>query len=167
MDQPTNDHPTTAPDLHPPDVPVTKGVAVTPGDNGPEVAAQLTRALALFGSASVVGGAVLALGSGHPSVRAFGKQSVLWGAINLTIAGIGARRAAAHPATASRLRRTLLVNAGLDVGYLAFGAHIAYHRTTFGGRQPPEAALGNGLAIVDQSLGLLALDLLHARRLRG
>lgn len=167
MEQPTNDHPTTAPDVHPRDVPDSEGVAITAADNGPEVAARLTRALAIFGSASVVGGAALALGSGHPSVRAFGKQSVAWGAINLAIAGIGARRAAAHPATASRLRRTLLANAGLDVGYLALGAHIAYHRTTFGGRQSPEAALGNGLAIVDQALGLLALDLRHARHLRG
>ncbi len=150
-------------------VPAAAGSAATHvrgDDRGAEVAARLTRWLAAFGGASVLGGAALALAATHPTVRAYGQQTAGWGAINLVIAGIGAARAGAHPARATSLRRTLLASAALDVGTIAFGAHMAVHRTTFGGRQSPQAALGNGLAVVDQALGLLALDLIHARALR-
>ena len=143
----------------------------TPGadpraDRGPKVAAELTRTLSAFGVASVVGGALLAVASQHPTRRAFGQQSAMWGAINLAIAGVGARRGRSHPAEASRLRRTLLVNATLDVGYLATGAHMAYHGSTFRGRVSPEAARGHGLAVVVQASGLMKLDLYYAWRLR-
>ena len=98
--------------------------------------------------------------------RAFGQQSAMWGAINLAIAGVGAWRGRSHPAQGSRLRRTLLINSALDVGYLATGAHMAHHRTTFGGRVSPEAARGHGLAVVVQAAGLMKLDLYYAWRLR-
>ena len=135
-------------------------------DRGPQVAAELTRTLAAFGVASVVGGAVLAVASRHPTRRAFGQQSAMWGAINLAIAGVGAWRGRSHAAEASRLRRTLLVNAALDAGYLATGAHMAHHRSTFRGRVSPEAARGHGLAVVVQASGLMKLDLYYAWRLR-
>ena len=57
------------------------------------------------------------------------------------------------------------INAGLDAVYVAAGAHIAHHRSTLSGRIVPEAARGNGLAVVGQGLALMALDLTYARRL--
>ncbi len=136
-------------------------------DNGPEVAAELSRTLTAFGTASVLGGSLLATLSDRPTLRAFGRQSAMWGAINLTIAAVGAWRAHSHPARAASLHRTLLVNAGLDVGYIAVGGHIAHHRVTFGGRLTPAQARGHGLAVVVQGAGLMALDLIHAVRLKA
>ena len=71
-------------------------------DRGPQVAAELTRVLAAFGAASVIGGGVLAVVSEDPTRRAFGQQTAMWGAINLAIAGVGAWRGRSHPAEASR-----------------------------------------------------------------
>ncbi len=136
-----------------------------PVDPGPEVAASLTRTLAFLGASSVVVGGLAAVTSSRPGPRAFGQQSAAWGAINLGIAGFGAWRSRAHPPEAARLRRTLLVNAGLDAVYVAAGAHIAHHRSTLSGRIVPEAARGHGLAVVGQGLALMALDLTYARRL--
>lgn len=132
---------------------------------GPEVAAALTRNLAVFGATSVAAGSALALTRRSATVVAFGQQSAMWGAINLAIAGVGHWRSRSHPAQAGPLRRTLLINAGLDVGYVAAGAHLAYHRSSLGGRLSPEDALGHGLAVVVQGIGLMQLDLLYARRL--
>ncbi len=138
--------------------------ATTP-DRGPAVAASLTRTLAVLGASSVVVGGLVSVASSRPGPRAFGQQTAAWGAINLGIAGFGVWRSRTHPAEAAGLRRTLLVNAGLDVVYVAAGAHVAHHRTTFGGRVSPEAARGHGLAVVGQGLALMALDLTYARRL--
>ncbi len=136
-----------------------------PIDAGPEVAASLTRTLTLFGASSVVVGGLMGVTSSSPAVRAFGQQTAMWGAINTAIAGFGAWRSRTRPAEAAGLRRTLLVNAGLDVAYVAAGAHMAHHRSTFGGRVTADAARGHGLAVVIQGLGLMALDLGCARRL--
>ncbi len=141
------------------------GSPVPATDDGPAVASDLTRTLTMFGGSSVVVGRALSGPSVGPTLRAFGRQTAAWGAINLAIAAVGAARARSHPAEATRLRRTLLINAGLDVGYVAAGAHVAHHRSTFGGRVSPEAARGHGLAVVTQGLGLMALDLYYARRL--
>ncbi len=139
--------------------------ATEPTDLGPEVAASLTRTLAVLGSSSIAVGGIVALTSSGATARAFGQQTAAWGAINVAIAGFGAWRSQARPARAAGLRRTLLINAGLDVGYVAAGAHMAHHRGTFGGRMTPDAARGHGLAVVVQGLGLLSLDLTYARRL--
>jgi hypothetical protein len=134
-------------------------------DEGPKTAASLTRTLGALGAASLVGGGLAAMRSSNSTARAFGQQTAAWGVINVAIAGVGAWRARAHPARAAQLRRTLLVNAGLDVLYVAAGAHLAHHRATLGGRVTPDAARGHGLAVVGQGLALLALDLTYARRL--
>jgi hypothetical protein len=144
--------------------PPTPATVAAPGD-GPEVAASLTRTLAVLGASSVVVGGLVAVASSHPGRRAFGQQTAAWGAINVGIAGVGAWRSRAEPAPAASLRRTLRVNAGLDVVYVAAGAHVAFHRTTFASRVTPEAARGHGLAVVGQGLALMALDLTYARRL--
>jgi hypothetical protein len=150
--------PTTAEPLQ---APPTAGTA----DPGPAVAASLTRTLAVLGASSVVVGGLVAVVSSGPGPRAFGQQTAAWGTINLGIAGFGAWRSRTHPAEAASLRGTLLVNAGLDVVYVAAGAHVAFRRTTFGGRVSPEAARGHGLAVVGQGVALMALDLTYALRL--
>jgi hypothetical protein len=113
----------------------------------------------------VVIGGLMALTSSSPTGRAFGQQTAGWGTINTAIAGFGAWRSRTRPAEAAGLRRTLLVNAGLDVAYVAAGAHLAHHRSTLGGRVTADAARGHGLAVVVQGLGLMVLDLTYARRL--
>jgi hypothetical protein len=131
------------------------------------VTARLTRALAAVGGADVVLGAVLAQRGRTPAQRAFGQQTAAWGAIDLGIAALAAlassRRKAAP--TAARLRTILLVNAGLDVLYMAGGGHLAAHRSSLGGRLEPEVARGYGVAVVVQGAVLLALDLSHAQAL--
>ena len=62
----------------------------------------------------------------------------------------------AGPTDPARLRRVLLVNAGLDVGYLAVGAALVRH-----GRWR-----GDGWAVVVQGAFLLVLDSAAARALR-
>ena len=84
----------------------------------------LTRTLGRWGAASVVVGAAL---STRPRTRAFGRQTAAWGAVDAAIALVGARRRAARgPTDPARLRRVLLVNAGLDVGYVLAGLHLVF-----------------------------------------
>lgn len=130
-----------------------------------QVVNDLTGQLALLGAVSVLGGGGLRVAAKNPVLRSFGGQTAMWGAVNLGIALWGRSRRTAPEA--GRLRRTLLANAALDVGYIAAGGHVAHHRTSFGGRLSPEESLGNGLAVVLQGLALGALDVGHARRLRG
>ena len=130
----------------------------------PVVAARLTRRLAALGAASTVLG--LALATRHDATgRAFGQQTAVWGLVDLTIAGVSAARSATPP-TADRLRTVLLVNVGLDVLYVAGGAHLAVRRPGFGGRLGPAAARGHGGAVVVQGALLLLLDAVHAQLLR-
>ena len=119
-----------------------------------EVEERLTRVLGGWAVGSVATGAVLAL---HPRSRSFGRQTAAWGAVDGAIAWAGARkRARTGPTDPARLRRVLLVNAGLDVGYLAAGAALVRH-----GRWP-----GDGWAVVVQGAFLLVLDSAAARALR-
>lgn len=127
----------------------------------PVVAAQLTRRLTVLGATSTVVGLGM---TARPAWRAFGCQTAAWGVVDLVIAGVGAARSATPP-TAQRLRKVLLVNAALDVGYVAAGAHVAVRRPGFGGRVAPAAARGHGWAVVVQGLALLVLDAAHVRAL--
>ena len=114
----------------------------------------LVRVLGRWGLGSVVAGAVLSL---DPRTRGFGRQTATWGAVDGVIALVGARRQAAGRTTdAGRLRRVLLVNAGLDVGYVAAGAVLLRS----------ERWRGDGAAVLVQGAFLLWLDATAARRLR-
>jgi hypothetical protein len=133
------------------------------------VTRDLTRRLAVLGATGTVAGAALhrlgwVAGPRRHAVRAFGQQTAMWGVTDLAIAGISAVRdpASGRP---GRLRRILLVNAGLDVGYIALGAGLIALRPTLGGRVEPSAAAGHGAAIVVQGAALLVLDVVHAARL--
>lgn len=111
-----------------------------------DVESRLTAALGRWAAASVAAGALLSVPS---TTRGFGRQTLAWGAIDGAIAAVGARRRAARgPTDPARLRRVLLVNAGLDVGYLATGGWLVRD-----GRWR-----GDGVAVLVQGLFLLVLD---------
>jgi hypothetical protein len=130
--------------------------------------AQLGRRLVRWGRLSVIIGAVLAL---VPSRfwRGFGSQAAGWGAIDAAIGWLGlrgARAKASVPANHERqaqqeaqhkLRRLLLINASLDIGYVAGG--IALARTK--GRES-DFWRGSGWSVVVQGSFLLLFDLVHA-----
>ncbi|KAA9085432.1 DUF6992 family protein [Microbacterium radiodurans] len=121
----------------------------------------VVRRLTRWGTASMLVGGVLALPG---RTRAFGLQTLMWGAIDLALAAI--TRGRDKVPQAQTLRRILLVNAALDVGYVAAGAHLAVRTPTFGGRLRPTDARGHGLAVVLQGAALFVIDLTAARRLR-
>ena len=110
--------------------------------------------LGAWAAGSVVLGGPLAA---FPRTRGFGRQTLAWGAVDGAIAAVGARRRASRgPTDPARLRRVLLVNAGLDVGYLAAGAWLVRD-----GRWR-----GDGAAVLVQGAFLLVLDSMAARALR-
>ena len=110
------------------------------------VETRLTTALGSWAAGSVAVGAVLAA---RPATRGFGRQTAAWGAIDGAIAAVGARnRRRRGPTDPARLRRVLLVNAGLDVGYLAVGAALLRSARW----------RGDGAAVLVQGAFLLALD---------
>ena len=104
--------------------------------------ARLARGLLAWGAASVAGGVAMAVVGGRTGdrfVRAFGTQTIGWGAIDAALALGGAARARRRRATppddpasagadAARVRRILVVNAGLDVLYIAGGLAVAAGR---------------------------------------
>jgi len=114
---------------------------------------KLTQVLAGWAVGSVLVGAALAL---HPRTRGFGRQTAAWGAVDGAIAYVGVRgRQRKGPTDPRHLRKVLLVNAGLDVGYLALGA--AMWRS---GRWRAD-----GSAVLVQGAFLLGLDITAAGRL--
>lgn len=115
---------------------------------------RLGTVLGTWAVASVLAGAVLRGGAG--------RQHALWGAVDGALAARGLLtapdRRRAPDQRAARLRRLLLVNAGLDVGYLALGAVLRSGR--LGAARRPD-----GSAVLVQGGFLLGLDLWHARAL--
>ncbi|MDP9435444.1 MAG: hypothetical protein M3P93_09740 [Actinomycetota bacterium] len=115
---------------------------------------RLTAVLGAWAAGSVTLGTLLAAA---PRTRGFGRQTAVWGALDGAIAWAGTRHRAAHGRTdPARLRRVLLVNAGLDAGYLLAGLWLLRD-----GRWR-----GDGAAVLVQGGFLLALDTLAARALR-
>lgn len=115
---------------------------------------RVTQVLGVWAAGSVAVGAVLAR---NPNRRAFARQTALWGLVDGVIVLWGVRaRSMRGPTPPERLRRVLLVNAGLDVGYLAAGA-VLVRRTRW---------RGDGWAVLVQGAFLLALDGAAARSLR-
>lgn len=108
---------------------------------------------------------VLAAANRDPFSRNYGLQAAAWGAIDAALAFFGrrgARESAARQVfgeiseqevdTAARgFRRILLINSGLDVGYVLAGALLAQRAKTPGRR-------GMGAGIVVQGLFLLIYD---------
>ncbi len=126
------------------------------------VRSDLTRGLVGWGTASVVLGTVMWVGGARNGSRwlvGVGRQGVAWGAIDVVIAGAGTlanRRPVTDPTSAvTSLRRLLVVNSVLDIGYVTVAAVMSRRR-----RYAPD-----GLGVAVQGLALLVLDAVHARRL--
>ncbi len=115
---------------------------------------RLTQVLGGWAAGSVLVGAAL---SASPRTRGFGRQTLLWGAIDGAIAYAGVRGRRRKGLTdPARLRRVLLVNAGLDVGYLGLGRRLVR----------AERWYGDGVAVLVQGAFLLVLDTAAAAALR-
>ncbi|MDX1675689.1 MAG: hypothetical protein R3314_12915, partial [Longimicrobiales bacterium] len=117
--------------------------------------------------ASLLTGLGLLAGTGggaHPGWRGFGVQAAAWGAINLGIVGWAfasgfdapAGSLAGAIAAEDAYGNILLVNLGLNVGYMLVGGALAV--AAGHGIARPAAVRGHGLGVVVQGLGLLVLD---------
>lgn len=132
----------------------------------PSLADTVTRRLLGWSAASIAAGLPLAA-SGRPLLRGLGHQFIAWGAVDgaLALAGRWAgSRPGAPPESAQQvdtLRRVLLVNAGLDVLYMAGGAALMLRR----GQDNPYWQ-GAGVGIMLQGGFLLVFDLWHGLNAR-
>jgi hypothetical protein len=143
--------------------------------------ARIARQLAAWSIASIAtGAATAAVARRSPAARAFGGQHAAWGAIDLGIAAFGELRRRGRLATIedrtdpatldaerTSLRRVLLVNAALDVGYVAVGTVGVVWAWRRRPRGPVPAGVGHSAAVVVQGTFLLGFDAWHARHLRG
>ena len=120
-----------------------------------------------WGLANAVGGAALVLASdrdGRPGRWAFGLQSGAWGAVNVGIAVVGlaggpgdvAADWAAALGAENGYADVLLVNLGLNAGYMAVGGTLL--AVAGRGVPTPDAWRGHGAALVLQGAGLMVLD---------
>lgn len=130
-----------------------------------QVRSDLTRALTAWSVLSIGVGAVLTVRGGDERSVGVARQCLAWGGIDLAVAGMG-MLAQRRPGTdvaaeTTSLRRLLLVNAALDVGYVAAGAALVQLRRVRG-----RDSVGDGTAVVVQGAFLLLLDLGSAARLR-
>lgn len=115
----------------------------------------------------------------HATTAGLGSQFAGWGVINAVLAAFGlnsARRnlerqaqgeisADEHDRQAQNFERLVLLNAGLDLGYIAAGAWLARtppQQVGTAGAKPASSRKGMGLGIVAQGAFLLAWDLLLA-----
>lgn len=121
--------------------------------------------VATWGGISALGGWSLVAFSGRDQTyrRSFGLQTGLWGVINLGIAAAGLLNASApggdlaHIIEAERnYHDLLLLNTGLNVGYIGVGAALWWAGRK--GASMPSMWKGHGSALVLQGLGLLILD---------
>lgn len=99
--------------------------------------------------------------------RHFHQMNLAWNAVNLGIAGIAMWNFAQHDISAMpfpelandhlRTKRLYLINAGLDVLYVAAGAYM-WHRSQQTGAKRPQMLEGFGKAVVLQGGFLLVFD---------
>ena len=135
---------------------------------------ELSRRLLGWSQANLLAGAVMGR-IGDDFWQGVGAQAAGWGAVNAAIALIGRRSArkrqadlpdpndtAIAAAEGRKLRRILLVNAGLDVLYIAGGLSLA---ATKG--KDDDGWRGHGYGIAGQGVWLLFFDLLMAKRVRN
>ena len=95
-----------------------------------------------------------------PILLWFGIQSLVWGLFELVLTAIGFHGLAMRDVSgATRLERLTWFLAGLDVGIVATGVAVGIVAWTLGRRF---GAVGAGLAIVVQGLGLLVMNLTFA-----
>lgn len=120
-----------------------------------------------WGAANAAMGTALVLladREAQPGRRAFGVQSAAWGIINVGIATVGLATGgdgttevwADALGSENGYADVLLVNLGLNVGYMAVGTTLL--AVSSQGVSNPDAWRGHGSAILVQGLGLLVLD---------
>ncbi len=129
-----------------------------------QVRRSLTRSLTAWSVGSLAAGALLLAGRPGAVGTGVARQTLAWGAVDLGIAALSARGRPAEadePRAAAALRRLLLLNAALDVGYVAAGAWLWR-----AGRVRGRDSRGDGAGVVVQGAFLLVLDAVHAARLR-
>jgi hypothetical protein len=133
----------------------------------------LARTTVVWGAASIALGALPALRP-DPWWRAFGRQHVGWGAVDLALVAVletvQRRRMRRLPdpwspsalaAEQRRLRVVLGVNVAADLGYVALGAAL------WRGRRDRPSVAGAGAAIVLQGTFLVLHDGYHWRAMSG
>lgn len=146
-----------------PQAPKSPSEADGDAPNTVDVNRRLLTTLATWGAASAAVGTGMWVRAGDDQwARAFGRQTAAWGAIDVAIAGIGfwRARAGAQP-TPAALRRTLGINAVLDVGYISGGWWLRRNAQRVQDRLPrysAESARGDGAAVMVQGSFLLVLD---------
>ncbi len=106
--------------------------------------------IAVWGGLSIGAGLLLRWRTADALRQQAALQCLLWGAINLALAGAGLR---GSPPTAN----FLWLNVGLDAGYAGVGLTLLLAGRRFGSR----AMQGAGLAVVPQGVVLAVLDLVY------
>ena len=136
----------------------------------------LTKTLVSWSVASIALGTSIAL-TGHKfdkkNVIEFGRQTAAWGGVDLLIVGAGylaqRRRGTLSEEQTQRqirnLRRLLVINSVVDVGYMAGG--IAILKRSMQKKSSFRMGPGDGSAIVIQGAFLFVLDVSQAKRLQG
>ena len=126
----------------------------------------LMRRLLAWAILSTLGGAVLLL-FGNPFWQGFGVQALAWGAVDGIIVWFGWRRVSQavgknadeglDAQEASKIRKILWINTGLDVLYIASGVILIL---TLG--RTSAFWQGNGWGIIIQAVFLFLFDMWHA-----
>ncbi len=136
--------------------------------------------LAGWSVANIVGSGI-ATNTHNKEMRYFHQMNVMWGSINLVIAGLGYRGAARekidNPSLETvlkhqrKIEKTYLINAGLDVVYI--GAGLLMNKTS-DNQKNPEKFKGYGNSIMIQGGFLLLYDAVmyaihrrHGKQLKG
>lgn len=127
---------------------------------------RISRHLLFWSAISFFAGSWFLFSSKPPLLQGIGVQAIIWSIVNAVIAWFAGRStqrrkaglaqphsAAVMQAETQRLRRLLLINAGLDVGYMAIGILII---ATLG--RGSAFAQGNGWGVVIQGAFLLFFD---------
>lgn len=136
--------------------------------------------LAGWSVANIVGSGI-ATNTRNKEMRAFHQMNVMWGGINLAIAGLGywgaGREKIDNPTMESvkknqrKIEKTYLINAGLDVIYV--GSGLLMNKTS-DNQKNPEKFKGYGNSIMMQGGFLLLYDAImyaihkkHGKQLKG
>lgn len=127
---------------------------------------QAMTTLMTWAAASVLTGTMLTVTGGDDYTRAVGVQNIAWGAIDGVIAGFGYRgirkqfqldKPVSHwQAEERKLRKIFLINAGLDVLYVAAGvALMGFGKTDFvRGSGAGVMLQGSFLFVFDSAMGI-------------
>ncbi len=132
-----------------------------------EARSEHLRRVAWWGGLNLAGGLALAgmsEGAARAGRRGFGLQSAVWGAINLGIVGAATLAGTPEPAgtlagalaAEERWGQILLVNLGLNVGYVMVGTALAVAAGR--GLRRGDVVRGHALAVILQGAGLFVLD---------